>query len=44
MPIANASDPDEEAAFKEAKAFMHDSSDAVFVGFTATSPKDILFP
>lgn len=44
MPYFNSSDPDAEAAFKEASSFMYDNADAVFVGFTSKDPKDIMFP
>ena len=40
----NGSDEDAAAAFKEANASMYESADAVFVGFSGSGPKDILFP
>jgi hypothetical protein len=43
-PDYDASDKAAAARYKDAAAAMYAGADAVFVGFNASAPKDILFP
>jgi hypothetical protein len=40
----DSADPGAEARAKDAIAAMYDNSDAVFMGFSGSQPKDVLFP